>query len=158
MVSPPLDAVDRDILRALQEDARHNTNAAISAQVDVSASTVGKRIAALEDSGVIEGYHTVIDYEEAGFPLHVLFVCTTPITEREPLVERILELEGVVNVRELMTGAGNVHVLVTGASNDDVTRIARRLSELGLDVGDEILVRAERSVPSIPSSAPATEG
>lgn len=149
MVPPSLDPVDRDILHALQEDARHNTNAAISARVDVSASTVGKRIAALEERGVIRGYHTEIDYEEAGYPLHVLFVCTAPITDREPLAERALELDGVVNVRELMTGEGNVHVLVTGASNEDITRIARRIDELGLDVGDEILLRTDHSVPSV---------
>lgn len=157
MVPPSLDAVDRDILRALQENARHNTNAAISARVDVSASTVGKRIAALEDSGVIRGYHTKIDYEEVGYTLHVLFVCTAPIAGREPLVERALELDGVVNARELMTGEGNVHLLATGASNEDITRIAGRIDELGLDVNDEVLLRAEHDNPSVHFDPPRGE-
>ena len=88
-----LDEVDRAILHALQEDARNNTNAAISESVSVSASTVGKRIARLEDRGVIKAHRSEIDYEKAGFPMQVLFVCTASIAEREDLIERTLDVD-----------------------------------------------------------------
>lgn len=149
MKSPKLDEVDRAILHALQEDARHNSNADISDRVSVSASTVGKRIARLEEEGIIKGHRSEIDYEEAGFPLHVLFICTAKIAERATLIEQTLELKGVINVRELMTGEGNVHIEVVGSTNDDITHIAHALDEMGYRVSDEILMRAEYNQPSI---------
>lgn len=149
MGSPILDEVDRAILHALQEDARHNTNATISERVSVSDSTVGKRISRMEDEGIIKGYQPTIDYDEAGFPMQVLFVCTATIAEREGLIENTLGLDGVINVRELMTGEKNVHILVIGSSNDDITRIAHKLDNMGYRVTDEILIRDEYNQPSV---------
>lgn len=143
-----LDEVDRAILYELQTNARHNTNAAISDQVGVSASTVGKRIARLEDRGIIDGYRPEINYEEAGFPLHVLFICTVSISDRAALIEKTLEIEGVLDVRELMTGRGNVHIRAIGTENDDITEIAETLDNLGYSVSDEILLREEYTQPT----------
>lgn len=143
-----LDEIDRAILHALQEDARENTNSAISERVSVSASTVSKRISRLEDAGIIKSYRSEIDYELAGFPLQVLFICTVRITEREKLIQETLDLEGVLDVRELMTGERNVHVRVIGTSNDDITRIAHELDTMGYRVTDEILMRDEYYRPS----------
>lgn len=149
MSSRELDEIDHVILNALQEDARNNTNAAISERVSVSASTVGKRIARLEEQGIIKSHRSEIDYETAGFPLQVLFICTASITDRESLIKQTLDLEGVINVRELMTGERNVHILVVGASNDDITAIAHELDNMGYEVNDEILQRAEYTRPSV---------
>lgn len=144
-----LDEVDMAILRALQEDARNNTNADISGMVGVSPSTIGNRINRLEGEGVIKGYRPDIDYELAGFPLRVLFVCSAPITERRKFVDAVLDVKGVVNVREMMTGEHNIHVQVVVQSNDDLTRIAQEVDELGLTVNEEILMKGEYSRPSI---------
>jgi len=149
MGRPNLDEIDRAILHALQEDARRNTNAAISERVSVSASTVGKRISRMEDEGVVRGYQPTIDYEEAGFPIQVLFICTATIAEREALIEQTLGLEGVINVRELMTGERNVHILVVGSLNEDITRLAHELDNIGYRVTDEILMRDEYNQPSV---------
>jgi len=149
MDDPGLDEIDRIILHALQEDARHNTNAAISERVSVSASTVGKRIARLEEQGIIKGHRSEVDYEAAGFPFQVLFICTASIADRADLIDRTLELDGVTNVRELMTGQDNVHIQAVGASNDDITRIAYELDDLGYTVSNEIMMRAEYNRPSV---------
>ena len=142
-----LDEIDRAILHALQENARKNTNAAISERVSVSASTVGKRISRLEHTGVIDGYRPTLDYEAAGFPIHVLFICTAAITEREALIRDTLALDGVINVRELMTGRGNVHVVAVGSSKDNITGIAHELDRLGYTLTEEILLREEYDQP-----------
>ena len=149
MADSRLDEIDRIILRALQEDARGNTNAAISDRVSVSPSTVSKRITRLENNGIIRGYRTDIDYEQAGYPIHVLFICTASITEREALIQNSLDIDGVLDIRELMTGEENVHVRVLGTSNDDITRIARRLVEIGYTVHDEILMKNEYRQSSV---------
>ena len=144
-----LDEVDRAILHALQEDARKNSNAEISERVGVSPSTIGNRIVSLEERGVIKGYRPDIDYELAGYPLRVLFVCSAPITERRKYVEAVLDVNGVVNVREMMTGEHNIHVQVVVRSNEDLTAIAQRVDDLGLTVNEEILMKGEFSRPSI---------
>lgn len=147
MSETALDNVDRAILYELQLNARNNTNAEIAATIGVSPSTVGKRIADLEADGIIKGYQPVIDYEQAGLPIHVLFICSTSITDRESLIQQVLDLEQVVNVRELMTGQRNVHIQVVGRENDDITRAAHDIDELGLTVNDEVLMRAEYDRP-----------
>ncbi len=157
-MSEDLDDVDREILFALQQDARNNSNADISEHVGVSPSTVGKRITALEKRGVIQGYHPEIDYELAGLPLEVLFICTAPIAEREAFIESAHEIDGVVNVREMMTGTGNVQILAVGSSNDAITRIAATLDTRGYDVIDEILLRNERDSPASVFLESAPEG
>ena len=144
-----LDDIDYAILAALQENARHNTNAAISERVGVSPSTVGKRIGHLESTGVVRGYSPDVDYERAGYPLEVIFSCTAPVTDRATFVRGLDDLDGVVNVRVLMTGTENVHIRVVGASKDDITEVAGEIDELGFDVVDEILVRDEFDLPSV---------
>lgn len=149
MTDSGLDAIDQAILFELQQNARNNTNAQIAESIGVSASTVGKRVSRLEDKGVIKGYHPELDYDQAGFPLQVLFICTTPITDREPHIKEALNLPMVVNIREMMTGEGNVHILVVGKANDDITRAAQQIDDIGFTVTDEILMRSEYTRPSV---------
>lgn len=157
MPTPELDDVDRAILHELQVDARNNTNAAISEAVGVSASTVGKRIRRLEEAGVVTGYRTTLDYERAGYALSVLFHCVAPVAERHTVVERLLELDRVVNVRELMTGEANVHVLVVGTTKADITATARAIDDLDVTITDETLLRTERDCPSVQFGTPDSD-
>ena len=143
-----MDEVDQRILSILQEDARNNINAEISDRVGVSPSTVGKRIRKLEESGVVRGYVPEIDYDRAGYPLHVLFICSVSITERADLLRSALDVRGVVSVKELMTGGGNVHVEVVGADNDDITRLASAIDDLGIAINEEILVKDGHQRPA----------
>lgn len=149
MQDSPLDEVDRAILYELQQDARNHSNAEIADRVGMSASAVGKRIRKLEERGVIKGYGCEIDFGQAGFPLQMLFICSTSITEREALIQEALEIETVVSVREMMTGQRNVHILTVGQTHDDITAAAQRIDDIGFTVTDEILLRGEYSRPSI---------
>lgn len=143
-----MDEIDRQILYRLQDDARNNTNAEISNSVGVSPSTVGKRIKQLETDGVIRGYKPQIDYDQAGFPLHVLFICTASISDRSKLIKKAQEVPGVVNVRELMTGEENIHIEVVGRNNEDITRWATAIDDLGIAIKDEILVKNDCPCPA----------
>lgn len=143
-----LDDKDKEILYYLQEDARNNTNAEISEQIGLSPSTVGKRIKRLESEDIIKGYHPDIDYDQADYPLHVPFICTTTITGRADLIQEVLALPGVVNVQELMTGEENVHIEVVGSENDDITELATAIDDLPIDINEEILVKNEYPQPA----------
>lgn len=91
-----------------------------------------------------------MDYERAGVPIHVLFVCATSITDCESTIRQVLDLGPVVNVRELVTGQRNVPMQVVGRENDAITRAAHDVDELGLTVNDEVLTRAEYDRPRKP--------
>lgn len=53
------------------------------------------------------GYHLSINYEAVGLPLEVMFVITAPPDDRTSAVEKILEIRGIVDVRETLTGQRN---------------------------------------------------
>jgi DNA-binding Lrp family transcriptional regulator len=81
---PNIDAVDRAILMALQDDARQ-TNRELAAAVHVSPSTSSDRVRALRSSGVIRGYHADIDLGALGRRVQAL----TAVTIRPPSRETI---------------------------------------------------------------------
>jgi DNA-binding Lrp family transcriptional regulator len=142
-----LDDVDMAILRELQRDARHASSGEIADVMGVSASTVRKRIQRLESEGIVTGYHATVNYEKAGYPLYMLMFCTAPIPERESLAEQAREVPGVVNVREIATGEENLLISVVAENSDDLTAAAQALSELGLAIAEEELIRGDVSVP-----------
>ncbi|RDZ35813.1 transcriptional regulator, partial [Haloferax sp. Atlit-19N] len=109
-----LDDIDRSILYLLQRDARNTTAQEIGDTAGVSASTVRNRIDQLEADGIIKGYHPEINYEEANLPLQVTFVISAPPTELKQYSEDIRAIQGVVDVREMLTGRRNIHIDVVG--------------------------------------------
>jgi DNA-binding Lrp family transcriptional regulator len=147
MTKHELDELDLRILYELQRDARHVSSRDIAADVSASSSTIRKRIKRLEDEGIIDTYRADVNYEQAGYQLHVQIVCTAPITERDTLSTAAMDVPGVVGVREIATGERNVVVTVVGKDGDDLTRIATELSTLGLTVLEEALVRSDRTRP-----------
>jgi DNA-binding Lrp family transcriptional regulator len=66
-----LDTFDRKILAILQKDAR-TPQRAISEAVNLSSSAVNRRIAAMEESGVITGWSAQVDPARAGRPITVI--------------------------------------------------------------------------------------
>lgn len=142
-----LDELDHRILYELQRDARHVSSRDIARKVSASPSTIRKRIQRLEGEGIVTHYCADVDYERAGYQLHVLIVCTAPISDRTVISDEALQIPGVVNVCELATGERNVLVTVVAEDGDDLTRIATELSSVGLSVLEEELVRSSRPQP-----------
>jgi DNA-binding Lrp family transcriptional regulator len=142
-----VDELDRHIIYCLQQDARNTTSSDIAESMGVSSSTVRNRIHRLEDEGIITEYNTRVDFETAGSQLHTLIVCTAPIPDRSRLAKKALDVDGVVDVREVMTGEENVHVGIVGTDSNDLSRIGEELDEIGLEVNDEDLIRNEYTTP-----------
>ncbi|MCR6673945.1 Lrp/AsnC family transcriptional regulator [Devosia ginsengisoli] len=65
-----LTALDRKILRALQEDGR-TTIQAIAERVGLSASPCLRRIRQMERAGIIAAYSAVVDQKAVGLPVSV---------------------------------------------------------------------------------------
>ena len=61
-----LDAIDRHILKELQEDGRI-TNVELARRVGISAPPCLRRVRALEEAGYIKGYRGLLDEKKLGF-------------------------------------------------------------------------------------------
>lgn len=143
-----LDTVDKAILYLLQRENRTElTTSDIADEVDVSTSTVSNRIHNLREDGVLRSSIPDIDYERAGFPHHVLFVCTTPISGRKEIAREALDILTVVTVRELLTGDKNLHVEAVCADNGDVETTAEELEALDLAIDQTEMMRHEHRQP-----------
>lgn len=145
-----LDKIDRRILFHLARDARRTSAPDITADLDVSSATIRNRINQLEDRQVIQGYHANIDYEKTGGKLPYLFICTIDTPEREYVAKEALSVSGVIHVREMMSGRRNLHIEAVGEDKAEITRIARDLSNLGLEIEDEALIQREYHSPYEP--------
>jgi Lrp/AsnC family leucine-responsive transcriptional regulator len=64
-----LDSIDRRIVHVLQREGRI-TNHDLAAKVGLSPSPCLRRVARLEETGVIRGYRAVLDAERLGLGLH----------------------------------------------------------------------------------------
>lgn len=142
-----LDDIDRRILYELMANARDTSAPAIADKVNVSPGTIRNRIDQLEANGIITGYRAEINFERADGRLTNLYLCTVPVAERETLAQEARGVPGVINVRELMTGRQNLHVLAVGEDTEDLRRVSRALSKLGIEIEDEDLVESETTVP-----------
>jgi DNA-binding Lrp family transcriptional regulator len=65
-----LDPIDRKILAELQADGRM-TNVELSRRVGISAPPCLRRVRALEEAGLIRGYHAVVDPRALDFEVMV---------------------------------------------------------------------------------------
>ncbi|WGD28822.1 Lrp/AsnC family transcriptional regulator [Ancylobacter sp. WKF20] len=65
-----VDAIDRRILAALQQDA-HITMEKLAALVGLSPSPCARRVRNLEAAGVIKRYVAVVDQDKIGLPISV---------------------------------------------------------------------------------------
>ena len=142
-----LDEVDEGILYLLQQDARHLTTTEMAERVGVSASTVRNRIERLESEGVVRGYRPVIDYDEAGYQLHVLFICRAESAERDRFASEACTISGVVQTQEVLNGSDNLQVEAVGTDTDDIARISDGLSAIGLDVVNSKILKSTRVQP-----------
>ena len=105
MLNESLDAIDRQILENLQNDARMR-NVELAEKVGLSPSPCLRRVGNLEETGVIRGYATLVDAEAVGLPVSV-FVSVTLEKQIEKTLEKFeKEIRARPEVMEcyLMTG------------------------------------------------------
>ena len=147
MDEDPLNNLDRRILHLLQVDARGATDTSIASETDVTGTTIHNRIKQLEEQGVILGYNPEINYEQAGYPMRVLFICSTELSQRSEMAEKVLDVRGVVNVREMLAGEENLHVEVVAEGTSDVKESTQQLDDLGLRIITSNILAEEHVQP-----------
>ena len=124
-----MDNLDRNILRALQRDARIK-NADLARKLGVAPSTMLERIRRLEERGYFNGFKAVIDPEKLGFTVQAMVsVC---LGRHSPNTIRPFEqaVKSIPHIR--------VCYHVTGRFDYILHVVARNLTHLGLLVKEQI--------------------
>jgi Lrp/AsnC family transcriptional regulator, leucine-responsive regulatory protein len=127
-----LDSQDRAILRALQLDGRQ-PNSALAEHVNLSESACLRRVRALEESGLIEGYTALISQRKAGLATNVFVSITLDRqdeTDLRAFEDAVLKIPEVMECY-LMTGDFDYLLRVVVADMDDYERVhAKHLTRL----------------------------
>ena len=113
----PLSPSDRRILRVLQSNGRM-PNSALAEKVGLAASPCLRRLKALEEDGVIEGYRAVVNRKALGFEVEAFVFIKLEQSElnwRTRLVDRLKGYEEVIACHAL---AGEVDLIVHAVAED----------------------------------------
>ena len=112
-----LDRIDRQILEILQKDGRI-ANQDLADQVGLSPSPCLRRVRALEESGLIVGYHALLDARKLGLTLMAL----VHISMDRHTPERFENFEATVSVLPEVLEC----LLITGQDADYQLKVAIR--------------------------------
>ena len=67
------------------------------------------------------------------------------MSQREEIARDALEIPGVIEVREFMTGQENIYIEGLGTDTEDITRVAYEVDGLGAGINVEKLIRNDFS-------------
>ncbi len=98
-----MDAIDRAIVEELRRDGRLS-NVDLAARINLSPSPCLRRVRALEEAGVIRGYHADIDPGAVGRAFEVSVLLELTQKDRatvEAFERRIAEIDAVVECRRM---------------------------------------------------------
>ena len=138
-----MDNFDYEILKCLKVDARMSYQD-ISKQINLSISSVGRRIHAMEDSGIIEGYTVKINEEKIGFgfPVFVFVRLEKQLASNFSLFEAKIRTFSEVVECWLMTGMQDYLLKL---SMKDVRAFERFLTEELTAI--EVVSSVDTSIP-----------
>ena len=120
-----LDEIDNQIINLLIADARL-TYSEIGEKVGISRVAVKKRVAALEEQGIIKGYHADINPMEA--PKMMTFVAVIKTrADSYDLISDALEQEACVVTLCKMSGDNILHAICVADSMADMNNFAWRV-------------------------------
>lgn len=129
----PLDAIDRTILRLLQEDGRASVRS-VAERVHVSRANAYARINRLIEDGVIRGFTARVDHERAGHGASAYITLKIVQNSWWTVREKLVTLPGVVHIA-LVSGDFDVLLLVHTVDN----RSLRELVLTRLQAIEEVL-------------------
>jgi len=117
-MSVRIDDIDGKLLRALLADGRASASDLAEA-ADVATSTATKRLAELEDDGVIERYQPAVDYGAFGYAVTAVFRLDVEGEGLADVVEGLRETGRMIGVYEV-TGSDDVVAIGKFASTDEM--------------------------------------
>ncbi len=142
MVSTVIDDIDRDIIRALQEDGRLSYRD-LGDRVGLSANAASARVGRLRVEGIITGIHAHVDHAALGRGLEAFVDCW--LEQRDPehwdrFVDHIVADDRVIDAVHL-TGKVDYRLRVVVASAEELDELLGSLrTEAGIGETDTRLI------------------
>lgn len=118
-----LDALDQKILSLLIENARYSYSE-IGEKVGLSRVAVKSRIDALERSGIIEEYTTIINPQKISGAISCYFEIEAEPASLEEIIGRLSANDTVTQIYR-MTGSSSLHVHAVASSQEALETFIR---------------------------------
>ena len=112
-----LDKIDRRLLAELQAEGRV-TNVDLARRVGLTAPPCLRRVRALEEEGVIRGYHADLDASKLGFAITVFAMVSLRSQAEEDLKAFEDHIAGLDEVRECHMLNGEIDFILKIVSKD----------------------------------------
>ena len=155
-----LDAIDRHILRDLQEDGRM-TNVELAARAGISAPPCLRRVRALEKAGYIRGFHADLNAKALGFEVTVFALVGLHSQAETDLVAFEQRAADWPLVRDCFMLAGEVDFLLKIVARDwdeyqnFLTSQLTAAPNVG-QVKSSLAIRASKTHPGVPFDLDST--
>jgi DNA-binding Lrp family transcriptional regulator len=148
-----LDAIDRKILKELQDDGRI-TNVELARRVGISAPPCLRRVRALEEAGYVKGYRALLDEKKLGYDV-TMFAMVHLASQAEPDLKAFEDfVRREPYVRECWMLSGEIDFILkcvapSLASFQDF--VARLTSEPHVrNVKTSLTLRCSKDAPMVP--------
>jgi DNA-binding Lrp family transcriptional regulator len=112
-----LDAIDRKILKELQDDGRI-TNVELASRVGISAPPCLRRVRALEEAGYIKGYRALLDEKLLGYEVTVFAMVHLSSQAEQDLLAFEEFVRGEPLVRECWMLSGEIDFILKCVAPD----------------------------------------
>ncbi len=152
-----LDTIDRLILKNLQDDGRI-TNVELAARAGLTAPPCLRRVRALEDGGVIRGYHADLDADALGYGITVFAMVSLRSQAEKDLRAFEEHVAGLPQVRECHMLNGEIDFILKIVARDLQAFQKFLTSELTPapnveHVKTSLTIRTSKSQPGVPVDA-----
>ncbi len=155
--SVALDPIDRLILETLQDDGRI-TNVSLAAKAGLTAPPCLRRVRALEDAGLIRGYHAELDPDRLGYGITVFALVSLKSQAEDDLRAFEEHVAGLPQVRECHMLNGEIDFILKIVSHDLqefqkflTAKLTTAPNVAG--VKTSLTIRTSKSVPGVPVDA-----
>ncbi|OKL45465.1 Lrp/AsnC family transcriptional regulator [Pseudovibrio exalbescens] len=149
-----LDSIDWQILKELQQDGRI-TNVELARRVGISAPPCLRRVRALEETGLISGYRTLLDEKQLGYEVTAFAMVGLRNQTEADLIAFEKQVEDWPVVRESYMLSGEVDFILKCVTKDLESFqnfIIRDLTSApNVDsIRTALTIRKTKDVPSVP--------
>ena len=149
-----LDSIDRRLLAELQDEGRV-TNVDLARRVGLTAPPCLRRVRALEEAGVIRGYHADLDASSLGFTITVFAMVSLKSQAEEDLRAFENHIKGLAEVRECHMLNGEIDFILKIVSKDLQSFQEFLTSKLTpapnvASVKTSLTIRTAKQVPGVP--------
>ena len=152
-----LDNIDRRLLAELQDEGRV-TNVELAQRVGLTAPPCLRRVRALEEAGVIRGYHAELDASKLGYAITVFALVSLRSQAEDALRQFEEHMRELPEVRECHMLNGEIDFILKIVSRDLQTFQEFLTSKLTpapnvASVKTSLTIRTAKQLPGVPIEA-----